>query len=83
MNNPQKPKIDNNALFAQRLLETPPEYNLGECVKYVFKKGASGGIGYISGRTYTENEKMWKYVVKEYSLNVNFDDVTIIGKHIV
>ena len=77
----QKPKIDNNALFAQRLIDTPPEYNLGQMVKFVFKKGTSGGIGYVTGRVYNENEKNWKYTIKPYSLNTNFDDVVVIGKH--
>jgi hypothetical protein len=79
----QKPKIDNNALFAQRLIDNPPEHNFGELVQYKFKKGGPSGIGYITGRVFSENEKNWKYTIKPYALNVNFDDVVVIGKHMV
>lgn len=76
----QKPKVDNNALFSQRLIDTPPEYNLGESVKFVFKKGTITNVGFITGRVYNENEKNWKYTVKPYSLDTNYDDVMIIQR---
>lgn len=79
----QKPKIDNNALFAQRLIDNPPEYNIGELVKYTSKKATSGGIGYVTGRVFNEGDKIWKYTIKPYSLNINMDDVVIISKHAV
>lgn len=76
-----KPKLDNNAQFAQRLKDNPPEYNLGELVKYKFKKGSNGGIGYITGRVFSDNDKQWKYTIKPYSLNTNIDEIVVICKH--
>lgn len=77
----QKPKIDNNALFAQKLLENPPEYSLGDLIRYRFKKETTSGVGYITGCIFNENEKNWKYTIKPYKLNANFDDVVILGKY--
>ena len=82
-NQVQKPKIDNNALFAQRLNDNPPQYNIGDCVKYMFKNNGNQPcyVGYVTVRTFNENEKTWKYTVRSYSMNHNYDDVSILEKH--
>lgn len=70
----QKPKIDNNALFAQRLISNPPEYNIGQKVK------TNHGIGYISGRVFNEKENKWKYAFNPIGLNNrHVDDVIVYG----
>ena len=58
----KKPKLDNNALFAQRLIDNPPEYNHGDLVNSSF------GIAYISGRIFSDRENRWKYTVNPYGL---------------
>ena len=75
MTNSEKPKIDNNALFAQRLISNPPEYNIGDKVKTNY------GIAYIAGRIFAEKDNKWKYTVTPHGLN-NFyvDEVVLYGK---
>lgn len=74
-NNPQKPKLDNNALFAQRLIDNPPEYNLGDKVKCNY------GIAFVSGRVFAEKDNKWKYTVNPFGLkNYHVDEVVIYQK---
>lgn len=67
-----KPKVDNNALFAQRLISNPPEYNIGDRVNTNY------GIAFITGRVFSEKDNNWKYTVSPYCLNgIHVDNVTI------
>lgn len=78
---PNTPKLDNNALFAQRLIDTPPKYNVGDQVYYTFiKQRECPHIGYIACRSYNDREKNWKYAIKPYALNCIFDDVIVLDK---
>lgn len=81
INQSQRPKINNNELFLQRLQENPPEYNIGDCVFYLFKKHTNGGIGYVAGRSFNESEKKWKYAVRQFGLNYIFDEIDIVSKY--
>lgn len=74
-NQNNRPKIDNNALFAQRLKDSPPEYNLGDKVNTQY------GVAYISGRVYSERENKWKYAINPVGLkNFHMDEVIVYGK---
>jgi hypothetical protein len=59
--------IDNKAMFAKTLNDYPPEFNFGDKVK------TEMGVGYITGRTFNEREKVWKYVYRPIGLNTHFD----------
>ena len=73
--NPTKPKIDNNALFAQRLISNPPEYNLGD------KVNTSIGVAFITGRVFSEKDSTWKYTVNPFGLkNFHMDNITVFNK---
>lgn len=69
-------KLDNNALFAQRLLSNPPEYAIGDVVE------TSSGIARITGRVFNEKESKWKYTVCPSGLkNFHMDNVTVYSKY--
>jgi hypothetical protein len=69
-------KLDNNALFAQRLKSNPPEYEFGDIVE------TSSGIARITGRVFNEKESKWKYTVCPTGLkNFHMDNVTVYSKY--
>lgn len=68
-------KLDNNALFAQRLLTNPPEYEYGDIVD------TSSGVARITGRVFNERESKWKYTVCPTGLkNFHMDNVVVYSK---
>ena len=73
----QKSKIDNHGLFLQLLKDYPPEYNLGDYVKYYLKRGSITYRGYINSRVFNDREKTWKYTVKDPHLPTTYDCVIL------
>lgn len=66
--------VNNNELFQNTLKNYPPQYELGD------KVNTTSGIGYITSRVFKEREKTWRYSIRPYALNIQLDEITILGK---
>lgn len=78
-----KVKLDNNALFAERLRTNPPEYEMGTKVVFTFVSNANGreSVGFITGRVFNERDNVWKYTVTPYGLKNFHVEAIVIGRH--
>ena len=76
-------KVDNNALFAERLRTHPPEYELGATVIFKFTQNGSGNtsIGTVTGRVFNERDNSWKYTVNPNGLNNFHVDAIVIKRY--
>ena len=74
-------KINNNEQFAKYLADYPPQYNLGDAVSFKITENGNVQIGTVSGRTFREREKTWKYTCKLNATNFNVETYSVIGNH--
>jgi hypothetical protein len=74
----QKPKVDNHGHFLQLLIDYPPQYKIGDYVKYYLKGGSITYRGYVTCRVFNEREKTWKYTIKD-SHAYTIDDCVVLG----
>lgn len=77
----QKPKVDNHGMFLQLLKDHPPQYKIGDKVRYYFKNGSVAFVGIVNCYVFNEREKNWKYTVKDLCCNCSYDDIVIFEKY--
>lgn len=75
----QKPKIDNHGMYLQLVKDYPPQYKIGDKVRYYMRNGSITYIGIINCCVFNDREKNWKYTVNSDSTS-STDDIVMIGK---
>lgn len=75
-----KPVVNNNEQYANYLKNYPPQYALGDAVKFLMNERGGASNGYISGMVFKDREKTWKYTCKVYATNMHTDAFAILER---